>query len=69
MMRSFIVVSARWKNRRAASALRRGVTSTSMTWPSWSKARYTQRHTPPTFRYVSSTDASADSGVNPCTHR
>jgi hypothetical protein len=32
---------ARWKNRWAAAASRRGETNTSMTWPNWSTARYT----------------------------
>jgi hypothetical protein len=37
---------ARVKNRRAATASRRADTSTSMTWPYWSIARYTYRQTP-----------------------
>jgi hypothetical protein len=78
---TFNVDSARWKNRRAAPASRRADTSTSMTCPYWSTARYTYRQTPFTLTYVSSTNhlspgecrenraASASSGVNRCTHR
>ena len=47
--RTFNVASARRKNRRAAAASRRAETSTSMTWPSWSTARYTYRQTPLTL--------------------
>jgi hypothetical protein len=39
--RTFNIVKARWKNRRAAFASRRAETSTSMTCPNWSTARYT----------------------------
>jgi hypothetical protein len=78
---TFNTDSARRKNRRAASASRRADTSTSMTCPYWSTARYTYRQTPFTLTYVSSTNhrspgewrqnraASASSGVNRCTHR
>jgi len=34
-----VVVMARWKNRRAAAASRRGETKISMTCPNWSTAR------------------------------
>jgi hypothetical protein len=69
------------KNLRAASLSRRADTSTSMTCPYWSTARYTYRQTPFTLTYVSSTNhrspgewrqnraVSASSGVNRCTHR
>jgi hypothetical protein len=73
------LVSAPWKNRRAVAASRFAETSTSMTCPFWSIARYTYRQTPLTFTYVSSTTqrspdawranlaASDSSGVNRCT--
>src|SRR4029453_15753016 len=44
-----IVPMARWKNRRAAAASRRGDTNTSMTCPNWSIARETKRPRPATL--------------------
>jgi ribosomal protein S7 len=38
---TLVVPIARSKNRRAALASRWAETSTSMTWPNWSMARYT----------------------------
>jgi len=46
---TFNVAMARWNNRRAASASRRAQTSTSMTCPCWSIARYTYRQIPLTL--------------------
>jgi hypothetical protein len=46
---TLVVPIARWKNRRAALAARRGETNTSITWPDWAIARYTCRHLPTTF--------------------
>jgi hypothetical protein len=73
--------SARVKNRRAAARSRRWDSSTSMTWPCWSIARYKYVHRPATLTYVSSANhrspgtwrhgraASMNSGVNRCTQR
>jgi hypothetical protein len=41
--------SARVKNRRAAARSRRADSSTSMTWPCWSIARYRYVHRPATL--------------------
>jgi hypothetical protein len=49
---TFSVAKARWKNRRAKAASRRTETSTSMTCPSRSMARYTYRQTPLTLTEV-----------------
>lgn len=43
---TFSIRSALVKNRLAAAASRREDSSTSMTWPCWSTARYTYRQTP-----------------------
>ena len=48
--------SIRTKNLRAAAISRRADTRMSITWPCSSTARYTCRHAPATFTYVSSTN-------------
>jgi len=50
------ILGARVKNRRVAARSRCSETSTSMTWPNWSIARYRYTHRPATFTYVSSTN-------------